>query len=104
VTNNYVVVAELPPLIVGDSPNLVFMCQEDGALVADFEAHAQWHEAQRQAPARTAAENSLGERIVVCRCPDPDEPEPVYWFCSLHDKANRPRGEVLHGERETGVK
>lgn len=99
-TNNYVVVAELPSLIDGDEPNLVFMCQEDGILVGDFEVHSRWHEEQRRAalPTPLPTPNRVHNLMVPCRCPDPDQPAPTYWHCSAHDRSNPPRGPILRGD------
>lgn len=100
----YDVVGILEPLIVGDAGQPLFVCPDDGVLVLDTDLHDASHKQAEPELLRAAlptprpAPNKATSLLVPCRCPDPDEPAPTYWHCSVHDRSNPPRGPVLHGE------
>ena len=72
--------------LIGDEPVTVFECPDDGLPVVDTAQHDRWHE-------RT--------RTVSCRCPQSGEAEPETWYCQVHDRSNRPKGEPVRTEQVT---
>lgn len=106
--HHYPVAALLPPLIVGDEGIPLYSCPECGAAVFDTVAHDRHHAGPESSDAvdevtlRNVTGDVVETRTIRCNCP-PEAPmngQPLYWYCAVHDRGNRPAGQVL---RDGGI-